>query len=63
MKYIAATLQAKFRLTQDDAYREIVVKTATVQSEMAEGLSLMQTTLVEIQSKLAALEKILKEVE
>jgi hypothetical protein len=63
MKYIAAILQVKFRLSQDEAYREIAVKTATAQAEMVEGFSSMQITLVEIQSKLAALEKILKEVE
>ncbi|HMU65877.1 MAG TPA: hypothetical protein PKE57_01950 [Cellvibrionaceae bacterium] len=63
MKYVAAILQAKFRLSQDEAYREMAAKTAAAQAEMVEGFSAMQNTLVDIQLKLASLEKILKDVE
>jgi Tfp pilus assembly protein PilO len=63
MKYVSAILQAKVRLAQDEAYREIATKAAAAQAETAVTLSSLGTALGEIQSKLTGLEKILKEVE
>lgn len=63
MKYVSAILQARVRLAQDEAYREIATKAATAQAATAEALSSFGTTLAQIQSRLTALEKILKEVE
>jgi hypothetical protein len=56
MKYVSAVLQARVRLAQDEAYREIAAKAAAAQAEMA-------ASLAEIKSKLAAITKILKDVE
>lgn len=56
MKYAAAILEAKVRLKQDDAYREIAAKAAASQAETA-------ATLAQVLARLAGLEKVLKEVE
>ena len=56
MKYLSAIMEAKVRLKQDDAYREIAVKAAAAQAETA-------ATLAEVVTRLAGLEKVLKEVE
>jgi hypothetical protein len=56
MKYVSAVLQARVRLGQDEAYREIAAKAVVAQSETAAALA-------EIQSRLAVVERILKQVE
>lgn len=63
MKYVSAVLQARVRLAQDEAYREIATKAAVAQTETAAALSSFGTTLAEIKSRLAGVEKILKDVE
>jgi hypothetical protein len=56
MKYVSAVLQARVRLGQDEAYRELATKAATAQAETAAALGQLQT-------RLAVIEKILKDVE
>jgi hypothetical protein len=56
MKYVAAIMEAKVRLKQDDAYRDIAAKAAAAQAETAAALA-------QILARLAGLEKVLKEVE
>jgi hypothetical protein len=63
MKYLSAVLQARARSGQDEAYRELAARTAGTQAETAAALSSLATVLAEIQSRLAVVEKILKEVE
>ena len=63
MKYVAAILQARVRLAQDEAYREIATKATTAQAGTAAALSSLVTTVSEVQSRLTGLEKILREVE
>ena len=63
MKYVSAVLQARVRLGQDEAYREIAAKAAVAQTEMAAALSSFGAALAEISSRLAVVEKILKDVE
>jgi hypothetical protein len=63
MKYVSAVLQARVRLGQDEAYREVAAKAAAAQAETAAVLSTFGTALAEIQSRLAGVERILKEVE
>jgi hypothetical protein len=63
MKYVSAVLQARVRLGQDEAYRELAAKAAVTQAEMAAALSSLGTVLAAIQSRLAVVEKILKDVE
>lgn len=56
MKYVSAVLQARVRLGQDEAYRELAGKATAAQVEAAAALA-------DIQARLAKLEKILQEVE
>lgn len=63
MKYVSAVLQARVRLGQEEAYRELAAKTALSQAGMAAALSSLAGVLAEIQSRLAMVEKILKDVE
>ena len=51
------------RLRQDEAYRELAGKAAFTQAGMTAALSSFGTVLAEIQSRLAVVEKILKDVE
>jgi len=63
MKYVSAVLQARVRLGQDEAYRDIAAKAAAAQTETAAALSSLGTVLAEIRSRLTVVEKILKDVE
>ena len=63
MKYVSAVLQARVRLGQDEAYREIATTAANSQSQTVLALSTLSTTLAEIQSRITVIEKILKDVE
>jgi hypothetical protein len=63
MRYYSAAQQAKARLANDDAYRQIAAKAVAVQSENATALSSIQTSLADVRTRLTAVEKILKEVE
>lgn len=63
MRYVSAVLQAKARLANDDAYRQIAATAAAAQAETAIALSSIAATLADLKSRLTAVEKILKEVE
>lgn len=63
MKYVSAVLQARVRLAQDEAYRELARKTTAAQTETVSALAALGSVLAEVQSRLVAVEKILKEVE
>lgn len=63
MKYLSGIMQARVRLAQDEAYRDFATKAAATQSETALALSAVSATLVDVQSRLVVIEKILKEVE
>ena len=63
MKYLSVILQAKVRLAQDEAYRDLAGKATTAHTETAVAVSALNVTLVDVQSRLIALEKILKQVE
>jgi hypothetical protein len=56
MKYGSAVMQARVRLGQDQAYRDIAAQAAAAQAGTAAALA-------DIQSRLATIEKILKDVE
>jgi hypothetical protein len=56
MKYVSAVLQARVRLGQDEAYRELATKAATAQAATAAAIG-------QLQASLAVIEKILKDVE
>lgn len=63
MRYFAAIQQAKARLANDEAYRQIAEKAVAGQSENAIVLSSIQATLSDLRTRLTAIEKMLKEVE
>jgi Tfp pilus assembly protein PilO len=63
MKYFAAVQQAKARLAQDEAYRQLSAGLAQSQAEMAAQLAAMAATLARLESRTAAVEQILKQVE
>ncbi len=62
MKYVSAVLQARVRLAQDEAYREVAAQAARAQAETAAALQSFGATLSDIQAQLAAVGKILKDV-
>ena len=63
MRYVSAVLQARARYANDEAYRQIAEKAVTAQSEAAAVLASIQSTLTDVRTRLAAVEKILKDVE
>jgi HAMP domain-containing protein len=62
MRYVSAAQQARARLANDDAYRQLAAKATAAQAETAAVLTSIDTTLAELKSRVAALEQILKEV-
>jgi uncharacterized membrane protein len=63
MKYLSAARQARSRVISEDAYRELAQKAVAAQSENATSLSTIPSGLSEVNTRLAAVEKILKAVE
>ena len=63
MKYFSVVREARSRAARDDAYRELAKKVAMTQSENAKSLFSIQSQLVEINTRLGAVEEILKTVE
>ena len=63
MKYFSGLRQAQSRALGEDAYRDLAKKVVATQSENANSLFAIQTELVEIKTRLVAVEKILKAVE
>jgi hypothetical protein len=63
MKYVSAVLQARVRLGQDEAYRELAARAAAAQTEVVAALSSVGGRLADIQARLQGVEKILKDVE
>jgi hypothetical protein len=62
-KYGSAAYQARARSANDTAYRELAQSVATAQSQTASSLATMQAELMQITTRLAAVVKILQEVE
>lgn len=62
MKYISEILQARVRLAQDEAYRDLAAKAVAAQTEAAKTLATCAATLEDLQARLASVEKILKDV-
>ena len=63
MKYVAAIAQAKARLASDEAFRQIAAQAAGAQAETASALAAMAAAMGELKTRLASVEKMLKEVE
>jgi len=63
MRYFSLIQQARARLANDDAYRQIAEKASTAQSQTVTSLASIDAALADVQARLTAVEKILKEVE
>ena len=63
MKYFSAAHQARSRAMGEEAYRDLAAKAAAAQSETATALAAVKNELTDINSRMAAVEKILKAVE
>jgi len=63
MRYFAAVQQARARLANDDAYRQLAQSASAAQSQIATSLAAMEASLSDVRTHLAAVETILKAVE
>jgi len=63
MRAFSAVQQAKVRIESDEAYRQIAEKAVAAASENTTALSSIQIALADVRTRLAAIEKVLKEVE
>jgi hypothetical protein len=63
MRYYASVQQAKARLANDDAYRQLAESASAAQSQIATSLAAMETGLSDMRARMAAVETILKAVE
>jgi hypothetical protein len=63
MRYYAAVQQARARLANDDAYRQLAESASAAQSQIATSLAAMEANLSDVRTRMAAVETILKAVE
>jgi hypothetical protein len=63
MRYYALVQQARARLANDDAYRQLAESASAAQSRIATSLAAMEASLADVRSRMAAVETILKAVE
>ncbi|CAN5652616.1 hypothetical protein BH10PSE5_BH10PSE5_21730 [soil metagenome] len=62
MRYFATVTQARARLTEDNAYRLIAERAVSTQAQTATALDAMSATLADVRTRLASVEKMLKDV-
>ena len=63
MRYYATVQQARARLANDDAYRQLAETASAAQSKIATSLAAMEADLSDVRTRMAAIEIILKAVE
>ncbi len=63
MKYVSAVLQARARMANDGAYQLLAEKAVAAQAENQALLSAVRGELSQVSSSLAAVEKILRQVQ
>ena len=63
IRQVSSVLQARARLAQDDAYRQLAAQAAQSQAETAAQLAAMSATLARLESRTASVEQILRQVE
>ena len=63
MRYYASVQQARARLANDDAYRQLAESASAAQSQIATSLAAMEASLSDVRTRMAAVETILKAVE
>jgi hypothetical protein len=63
MRYFALVQQARARLANDDAYRQLAESASAAQSRIATSLAAVEADLSDVRTRMAAVETILKAVE
>ena len=63
VRYNAVVQQARARLANDDAYRQLAESASAAQSRIATSLAAMEASLSDMRTRMAAVETILKAVE
>ena len=63
MKYFSAAFQARTRGAADGAYRALAERSAAAQAETQATLAALKAELARVSAGIAAVEKILKQVE
>jgi hypothetical protein len=63
VRYYALVQQARARLANDDAYRQLAEAASAAQSRIATSLAAMEASLSDVRTRMAAVETILKAVE
>ena len=63
MRSYAAVQQAKARLANDDAYRQLAENVSAAESRIAGSLAAMDANLSDVRTRVATIETILKAVE
>lgn len=63
MKYFSAARRARLRGANEEAYRALAEKTAAAQAASATALAGLEADLSEMKGRVAAMERMLKEVE
>ena len=62
MRYFASVTETRARLAEDNAYRLIAERAVATQAETATALDSMSATLLDVRTRLASVEKMLKDV-
>ncbi len=63
LRSYAVIQQAKARLANDDAYRQLAQSASAAQSQIAASLAAVEASLSDVRARMAAVETILKAVE
>ena len=63
MRSYAAVQQARTRLANDDAYRQLAETASAAQSKIATSLAAIEASLSDVRARMSSVETILKAVE
>jgi hypothetical protein len=63
IRYTSLNRQAKARHDNDETYRDLAARATQSQAETAIALGAVNATLAELRTRIAGLEKVLREVE
>ena len=62
LRYVSRIQQARARLADEGAYREVAERAATAEAETASALQSIQAALSDVRARLVSVETILKDV-
>lgn len=63
LRYWSQVQQARLRFTNDEGYRQLASTAAATQAELATSLAALNLAVRDLQARMGAIEKVLKEVE